>query len=96
MNPLPRSESDTSQLEHLGRARSASLDEVHGHIDEQVLSPRRGASQSKRQTHSPANPHAPGAEDHGLDRDTRRPPVAEQPERVRIPALDGAPQGMLD
>ena len=34
---LARSERHTSQLEHLRRAHSASLDEMHGHIDEKLL-----------------------------------------------------------
>lgn len=37
MNPLAWFERDASELEHLGRTHSASLDEVHGHIDQKRL-----------------------------------------------------------
>lgn len=40
VNSLARPERDAAQLEHSGRSHPASLHEVHGHIDQQLLPTR--------------------------------------------------------
>ena len=62
---LARSERHTSQLEHHRRAHSASLDEMHRHIDEKLLS-CRGTLQFKRHRHATANPHPPRSRRHAF------------------------------